>query len=508
MEDIIAVMLDQLDDSLRIATPTDFRDVFLARTAIKPGGTYPGSGNTFWIEFLDGYFTDASGAQTPTWETRGLADGVHAHNIDNEYVNEGTMLFAVWQQGTNDETDGEWWFQRAAGGGGGTDDLFLCNFTLTTTLALGGTATATVNGCSDSVATEFSSTITVEDTIGKFKGASGYKGMAWKYKSDTGCNWQIVELEEQAEIAKVTSNAKLSGAEEATVTAVVNDSWQGKDPGAVYTIEDELGIYGNNPASSKFITSYDEVADRYKIIDGKQAPAASEECLETTGRGTLDEVGWAIVQEANDNDWPVDEIRINRDTCMRGFYNANDDVLLIGIDPSEREGSVLFSDAAQVRWTDGPKIGHHLTVGSDQGASDGESYVKIKGNTQANHDGVWALAVGNNSHGTEEVWLMPTARASEASQHLIVEKTGAASTPAAPECIQLKWSDQGLTASAWFETSGGNVCKMEFTDGILTGISEEMGSPACSDNTPTTTHDATCDLQEATEQDPCDSPNG
>lgn len=532
-------LIDELarlrDDSWREQRTTDHRNIRLCKT-ISDADSYPSSpADTFEIEFLDSFFSPRqSGTRIPTHTARGEDSRDVGHNLTGDFLAEGTICFALWQQGLEADgaaaTDGQWWIERTSGGGAGSGNLYVVWFTLDSTLALGGTATATIGAsCNDNVASLVGgSSITVQDRIGKFKGQSGYKGAAYRYASDTSCTWTIIELEEQAEVIQATLAAGfVSGA----TTGTVNDYWQGKSPGLVANLADPCDHYSELKAGDCVIASYDEILDVYNVIDGAQALAASEKCEAVDGRGVLaDMVGWSIVELAGDKDFPIKHLQLNRDTCMRGFHEPLSNTLLIGIDPSTRANSILWSgdtDAGDhsVRWTDGPKIGHHVTVGGNQAAADGDSYVAIKGSPIGNAGGLWTLAVGAESYDSSQVWLMPSNHPDKKNTHIVVEKTGEDNSPATPECLQLKWTAQGKDGS--FEVPTGfdldvdfvaqtatltitNSCLVTLEAGIVSGIEakSETINLGCNDDTVEPTHNAACDIEEADEQDPCAAPNG
>lgn len=101
----------------RLARAEYVRDVRLAQT-VASGGSYPGSGDTFTIRLVDCGFTPvAPGSSTMTCQDRtaaGNTDGaadVVAREINGQYVEEGTYVFALWQRGLEGDPDdyGEWW---------------------------------------------------------------------------------------------------------------------------------------------------------------------------------------------------------------------------------------------------------------------------------------------------------------------------------------------------------------------------------------------------------------
>lgn len=93
---------------------TQARDVRLARTIKDPvSGTYPTTGETFWIEFLDSYFTATAGSSPATHATR--KTNVVAHNLRGAFLPEGTVVEAMWQRGLAGGDKGQWWIDLIGG---------------------------------------------------------------------------------------------------------------------------------------------------------------------------------------------------------------------------------------------------------------------------------------------------------------------------------------------------------------------------------------------------------
>lgn len=101
----------------RLARADSVRNARLART-VSRDGTYPTTGDTFAIRFIDCGFTPVEpGSSTiscvdrTTEDDTNDADDVIAREINGEYVEEGTYVFAYWQRGVEgDPADyGEWW---------------------------------------------------------------------------------------------------------------------------------------------------------------------------------------------------------------------------------------------------------------------------------------------------------------------------------------------------------------------------------------------------------------
>lgn len=101
------------------------RDVRLAKT-VKRDDTYPETGDTFAIRFVEAAFTPLTpGSTTMSTEERTAEgdeegdDDVIAREINGNYVAEGTYVYALWQRGIEDPAEyGEWWIMSGGGGGG------------------------------------------------------------------------------------------------------------------------------------------------------------------------------------------------------------------------------------------------------------------------------------------------------------------------------------------------------------------------------------------------------
>lgn len=79
----------------------------LART-VNGGTSYPSSGNTFYIEFLDGSYTKSPGNQTPTLAARQSVNFAVCQNLASTLPSEGTKLHVF-------EWRGYWWTYWAEG---------------------------------------------------------------------------------------------------------------------------------------------------------------------------------------------------------------------------------------------------------------------------------------------------------------------------------------------------------------------------------------------------------
>jgi hypothetical protein len=78
----------------RDARGLDRRWVYLAKT-IKVGATYPTSGNTFGLQFIDREFSPLEGNQTATDRTRSATSQQVGRTLDGSYIEEGTVIACV-----------------------------------------------------------------------------------------------------------------------------------------------------------------------------------------------------------------------------------------------------------------------------------------------------------------------------------------------------------------------------------------------------------------------------
>lgn len=101
----------------RLARAEYARDVRLAQT-VERSGSYPTSGDTFAIRFVDAGFTprtpgssDISSQDRTAEGDGGGADDVIARSVSGSYIAEGEYVVAMWQRGLEGDPDdyGEWW---------------------------------------------------------------------------------------------------------------------------------------------------------------------------------------------------------------------------------------------------------------------------------------------------------------------------------------------------------------------------------------------------------------
>lgn len=121
--------------SQRLATPEMHRDIRIAKT-VQASSSYPTSGNTFWIRFLDCAFNPLAAGNSTLTQLERTAEGdtddsadVLAREINGLYLPEGTLVFALWQRGLSGDPSsyGEWWIFAPG--------LHWIEFELTTTLS-------------------------------------------------------------------------------------------------------------------------------------------------------------------------------------------------------------------------------------------------------------------------------------------------------------------------------------------------------------------------------------
>jgi hypothetical protein len=114
---LVDAEINRISTAGRLARGENVRNVRLAKT-VSRDGSYPTSGDTFAVRFVDCGFTPVEpGSSTMTCSDRTEegdtddADDVIAREINGDYVEEGTYVFAMWQRGVEGDPDdyGEWW---------------------------------------------------------------------------------------------------------------------------------------------------------------------------------------------------------------------------------------------------------------------------------------------------------------------------------------------------------------------------------------------------------------
>jgi hypothetical protein len=107
--------------------------------------------------------------------------------------------------------------------------------------------------------------------------------------------WTVVELDYEpvAKVIIATIAQDLGQTGQSTITSI-DDFWQGRSPGAGFSVHDPLGIYDKLKAGEQVIASYDEPAGRYVVIDAKHSKF-NLTVEETDASPTIDDVDKLIV---------------------------------------------------------------------------------------------------------------------------------------------------------------------------------------------------------------------
>jgi Phage Tail Collar Domain len=162
------------------------------------------------------------------------------------------------------------------GSGGPT----IVRFKTTTTLALGGTASANVQTWdSGSSAYVDGATITVVDFYGslgrrgKFQAPSGFYGYAIKFADKN--EYQILDMERIALFATATLNENMGATTAGLAGCSFSTIWEGQAlaTGAA-SVLDTLSIYGSLKAGDSVMAVWDDGAAAYRIVDAKQPTGA------------------------------------------------------------------------------------------------------------------------------------------------------------------------------------------------------------------------------------------
>lgn len=166
----------------------------------------------------------------------------------------------------------------AASSGGTTRPLYVIDssqavgqvvrFKTTTTLSLGGTATAKLQNW-DGAAYVDGSTITVVDwfgasgigDVGEWQAPSGYYGFAVKLTDKS--EYQILYMEHQAEFIKFTLTSDVSAG---SAGAAFNSFWMGRNTGSETTVYDRTGQWATCQTGDEGIACWDSKLGQYVII--------------------------------------------------------------------------------------------------------------------------------------------------------------------------------------------------------------------------------------------------
>ena len=246
--------------------------------------------------------------------------------------------------------------------------------------------------------------------------------------------------------------------------------------------------------------------------------------------------GWSYIASYTHDDCIQDLklLRVNQDTFLRSYrrssaYGVGDDCdgvawphaiekeMLISIDPAiDLGGSVFWSNGSNIRWTKAPHIGKEILLGD--GLTPGNDPPRIRfqhaesvASTFTDHFEIICRAINTNlvtgtapyidevASMNSKVLLPNNADTFSPGQHLSVKSTGGSSNP---NCLKLRWTAPGVTASFDVDTSGGTRT-LYFDDGILIGVTQENSSALESGWYRTDHEDANCTLVTYVAPDPC-----
>ena len=248
--------------------------------------------------------------------------------------------------------------------------------------------------------------------------------------------------------------------------------------------------------------------------------------------------GWSYLASYTHDDCIQDLklLRVNQDTFLRSYrrssaYGVGDDCdgvawphaiekeMLISIDPAiDLGGSVFWSNGDNIRWTKSPHIGKEILLGD--GLTPGNDPPRIRfqhaesvASTFTDHFEIICRAINTNlvtgtapyidevASMNSKVLLPNNADTFSPGQHLSVKSTGGSSNP---NCLKLRWTAPGVTASFDVDTSGGTRT-LYFDDGILIGVTQENSSALESGASwyRTDPEDANCTFVTYVAPDPC-----
>lgn len=365
----------------------------------------------------------------------------------------------------------------------------IVRFTLTSTLALGGTASATIQSCAaDTFCMEddlVGTSITVEDisaSPGTWKSDIGKEGVAY-WNGDAACNYTILWVEEQAVFISATLTSTFSGTP-SQATATVDDSWQGYGPTGTQTIEDRCDAYGDFQVGDCIIACYDDENDVYVPID----PAAGgiyiwENCYSYGGSEitsavrrsllTFDKTAFAVEPTGTPTETHV---FFRRGSLAGMFWNQ--------VDP-----------ASAPDWKTCPEVRHSLIIGSQPEATNDKAGTLILKNANATGQHEFQSFAGNSE---THWWELPPIPATTVytdqwcGRHLIVD-AGTTDGNANP-CIRWKYSEVGWTGDSLVDKHDYTY---EFSCGLLVYTTNPDFAACAAGTTPSCTRD-TC-----VTDDPC-----
>ncbi len=357
----------------------------------------------------------------------------------------------------------------------GSESSTPIRFRLTATLSLTGSAAAVILNCdaSDGAA------ITVNDystAPGMFSGPSGYIG--WAYRTDCG-DYAIINMERKARFIEFTLTADIAAG---SATATINDSWDGQSPGASTTVFDPQDLHATAISGDKGKAAWDDIEDRYKIIEMKSASLdATELCV------TEAHTGYTRTTAAALNS--IDELQVNKAGALRLWSedaDAKSFLLDIG---ANLTNSVYAQTAADVvpQFTECPVVQKQVTIGQS-GVQRG--WLTLHPEESAKSFNMAAGAASLQS------WLMPETDPAEGG-FLTANKVSVLGG-GSPTCIQLQWAIPGKTGTVTLQAGYSIIVDCGKVTSIKDDMSVELLS-AC-----TTSGDTpTCTIDSCSPYDPC-----
>ncbi|MBI2826701.1 MAG: hypothetical protein HYX69_18675 [Planctomycetia bacterium] len=223
-------------------------------------------------------------------------------------------------------------------------------FRLTTTLALGGSASAVIRTWNGTAYTD-GVAITVQDFSGpgRWSGVNGAEGVAAKLPDKSA--YEILWVEHSSVFVKATLTSSMSGGRAA---ATIDDAWQGAGAEPSGTdVYDALGYYGDAVAGDRFICAFDDRAAqrKYRIIEGPRAAAQVKWAYLTTDHllasQALSANHKASAQQCDDSTGTNPHGAVF-DLFLPSYSEATE--------PNAQQGSVI-------PYVDDPATGRHVAVG-------------------------------------------------------------------------------------------------------------------------------------------------
>lgn len=436
-----------------------------------------------------------------TWADTGLPHQIEVYEIAGGMASSGDVGLVLWHEQT------QAWVTVAFQG---SSSIWLVRFELTATLSLGGSAAAQVLSCSGPLPA--GTAITVEDFHGggvrnslthhgSFRGVSGDRGTAFKYPSDTGCNFGIIYMEHQAVF--VTGTIVSPTWTSSTNSITLTDWWQGREPsgGGTVSVVDRIGIYNRLTTGDEVVACYDEIDDIYVIIDGPNR-GAYEDCVVTTGTGN------AAVD-------PFTRLTVEKAASLQIYQGDDAQTAHINLRSGSVEGMLLNTGIAGTaygvrgypQWTDCVQIRSMIDMGAYPPTSPVRTQPPWIRWYNVNALGTHAIASAADD-AEEHKWLLPdlTETSYDATYgdntgigvgtHLTIKDVTGGGIGGSP-CIQ--W---GYTEPGWSFTSGTPLVDKNdkiyiFKHGILvytdnTSFSAESAAESVTCSYPSCTTDDYC----------------